>query len=388
MQVTLVSSDYLPSIGGVAAHVHQLGLALRRAAIQTSVVTFGPDRFPADGLPLEAVPLLALPGERLLYWNLRRRARRMSPRSASEPWVVHVHDCDYGHYVAAHCRATVRVFTNHTSGFLQDLAEPSGRQSWRRRLEQYDLVVAPSSELLARTLELGVDQVRATYIPNGVDTSLFFPDREARLRIRRELEIEPNSVVIILPRRFVAKNGVIDFAHALRELAECADRVTILAAGNEERHEARSEYERETVSVLMSGPLASRVRLLGKVPNRDMPALYSASDAAAFPSLKEATSIAGLEAMACGLPLVSTNVGGLPDLVRDRETGYLVRPGDPTAFGEALKRLVMEPNRAAELGAKAREVAVAEFDWSRIGEQTLVAYQTALENAKRRPLSQ
>ena len=123
--------------------------------------------------------------------------------------------------------------------------------------------------------------------------------------------------------------------------------------------------------------IAEQVRFLGSVPNADMPEIYSGADLAVLPSLMEATSIAGLEAMACGLSLVGTDVGGIPDLISDGVTGSLVPAARPDALGAAIRKLVETPERRRTFGAAARQKAVSEFSWHRIAERTHEILQEA-----------
>jgi glycosyltransferase involved in cell wall biosynthesis len=101
-----------------------------------------------------------------------------------------------------------------------------------------------------------------------------------------------------------------------------------------------------------------RVRFLGH--RDDVPALLAASDAFVLPSLFEGTPLALLEAMATGMPVVSSAIPGTDEVVSNGETGLLVRAGDPDALADALRRIVGEPELRARLGAAARRRAETE----------------------------
>lgn len=115
--------------------------------------------------------------------------------------------------------------------------------------------------------------------------------------------------------------------------------------------------------------------MLGGVANSDMPDLYRASNLSVLPSLLEATSIAGLEAMACGLPLVGTRVGGIPAILRHDDNGLLVEPRRPDQLAQAIQTLAADPSLCARMGARSRQRAVEEFSWQAIAGRTLHAYQ-------------
>lgn len=396
--IALFSTDYLPNIGGVATHVHELGRALQSLHCHTRVFTVRAEtwRHPGtwgsrtmvwDGLTTTQLPFVHLPLDCGQHWSLHRLARHFRNHSLHPPrnLVLHSHDYDtYGHYVAEHSPHAARVFTNHTSMFLQDVADHTTHSRWRRTLALYDWIIAPSQELAEATTALGYPAHRIAVIPNGVDPDRFHPDPLLRRNTREALGIPHGAVVILCARRVVPKNGVIDFAHSLRFLGDSTHPIVVLFAGNQATHDP---YERETVAAAMHSPVAEGVHFLGPVPNSDMPRLYAAADMAVLPSLKEATSITGLEAMASALPLVSTNVGGLPDLVEDGVTGVLVHPGDPRAFADAVRQLLGNAGLRSDFGRRGREKVLTHFTWSRIAARTLTVYDTASLIARGRAVS-
>jgi glycosyltransferase involved in cell wall biosynthesis len=394
ISVRVVSSEYFPRVGGVQTHVHELTRALVQHGVPASVVTFCEMRFlnprswrispcmtgdvPTLHIPLLKLPYrLTLPGEparhALLQWSARRCTRRF--QADGVPTVIHVHDVNLGDYFARHVTGHARLFTNHTSVFLQDVESGGGRDVWLKRLLKYAAVIAPSRELVQQTVAVGYPEERTFYIPNGVDVERFEPNDKMRLLKRKALGIPEEDVVILCARRIVPKNGVIDFAHSLRFLA--GTNVTVLIAGNRYQW-PDSSYESEVRGAMLCSRIADKVRYLGSVPNHEMHELYVAADLAVLPSLKEATSIAGLEAMASGLPLVATRVGGLPELIDDEVTGLLVEPGDPRGLGEAINQMIASAELRKYLGRNARERAVNEFNWRIIAVRTLDVYKRVL----------
>ena len=108
-----------------------------------------------------------------------------------------------------------------------------------------------------------------------------------------------------------------------------------------------------------------------------MPKLYNASDICVLPSLMEATSIAGLEAMASGLPIVGTHVGGIPDIVKDGKTGLLVEPRNAKALAASINKLCLDTELLGSMGRDARTFCVESFDWDIIAEKTEAVYREA-----------
>jgi glycosyltransferase involved in cell wall biosynthesis len=102
-----------------------------------------------------------------------------------------------------------------------------------------------------------------------------------------------------------------------------------------------------------------------------------------MPSLLEATSLSAMEAMSSGKAILSTNVGGLPFLIRDDENGLLVPPANSQALAEGMRKLLADPELRARLGEAGRRRVEQDLDWSRIAEQTLSVYDKAIERHRR-----
>ena len=129
------------------------------------------------------------------------------------------------------------------------------------------------------------------------------------------------------------------------------------------------------------------VTFLGPVPDPALPDLYRRATVLALPSVdrtcygrnvpvSELLGLVALEAMASGTPVVASRIGGLAEVVVDRETGFLVEPGDTAALGDRLARLLSDHHLAARLGANARDLVVERFTWRACAERCLAAYET------------
>jgi len=118
--------------------------------------------------------------------------------------------------------------------------------------------------------------------------------------------------------------------------------------------------------------VAERVHLLGEVSERDLPALYALAAVYVGASRRaerigvEGFGISLVEASACGLPVVAGNAGGVPDAVRDGETGLLVPPEDPAAFAAAICRLLADAELARRIGAAGRRAVETYYNWDRV----------------------
>ncbi len=166
-------------------------------------------------------------------------------------------------------------------------------------------------------------------IPNGVSDPERFKSRRVDRSRRASLGIRDNEVVILLARRLVEKNGVVMVRTSHLYALQGAP-VRVIVAGDGDR------AGRDGGRSLSENGMLDRTIFLGSVPNTEMPDLYRAADLSVLPSLAEATSIAGLEAMATGLPLVpARDVGGIPTIIEDNATRVAAGPaaGSRTQWG-------------------------------------------------------
>ncbi|MCA1818494.1 MAG: glycosyltransferase family 4 protein [Halobacteriales archaeon] len=117
---------------------------------------------------------------------------------------------------------------------------------------------------------------------------------------------------------------------------------------------------------------ADGIEILGRVPDERMPDLYREAAVTVLPSLTDAESFGMVlaEANACGRPVVASDVGGIPDFVRDGDNGYLARPGDAAHLADRIVAVLEAPDAAAEMGRRGRARVVAEHDWEKLAERT------------------
>ncbi len=361
MNILMLTSEFPPVVGGVGSHVFELARAL--TALDARVTVVAPN-IADDGrvLPFRVLRPRFMRGQPLYDWQLRRWLRRLLRVEHFD--VVHVHGMRPAR--AVNGINLPRVFTNHTSGFLKRLqASALRRKLSLRRIQHFERILAPSEELVAATRTLGYHGP-VDYIPNGVDAERFHPG-DSLLRAQWQLPFD--QPLIVMARRLVEKNGVRYFGEALALLGE--EKFSVVIAGD------GAEKENVLAPIRAAG-LMDRVRVLGAIDNRQMPDIYRAADISVLPSLMEATSIAGLEAMACALPLVGTTVGGIPAIIDDGGNGLLVAPRDPAALAEKLRVLIRDAGLRQRMGEQARRRVENEFSWPVIARRTLDAYAQAM----------
>jgi glycosyltransferase involved in cell wall biosynthesis len=127
--------------------------------------------------------------------------------------------------------------------------------------------------------------------------------------------------------------------------------------------------------------VGDRVHLVGQVARRDVPALLRSADVVVSVPWYEPFGMVPLEAMACGVPVIASAVGGHLDTVLDGRTGALVPPRDPAALAQRLRELLADPARLAALGSAAATHARSRYGWGRIASETELLYRRVLAGA-------
>lgn len=365
LNICILSVDFLPNVGGIAAHVYELARALRSMGNDVTIVTFreaffAPKEETIDGLHIVRI---YLPRNTVLLYPVFAVFEYLGVRrviKAKKIDLLHSHYAFPDGFVSRVHPRVPGVATEHTSGFLDRLER--GRLLWLYRwvYARMDHIITPSNELAGAVASLGIPRPKITFVSNGVDTEKFSPEVPPK-SIRQEYALAPDAKIVLCPRRLEPKNGVkylIEAAPAI--LLQCPDTRFFVVGGSYPDQLTLLQERARELGVL------DRITFTGSVPNADMPAWYTAADVVVLPSLKEATSIAGLEAMACGRPLVGTNVGGIPYLIDDGETGLIVEPRDPAGLAGALVRVLTDDAVRREMGFLARKKAVEQFSWVRV----------------------
>ena len=240
-----------------------------------------------------------------------------------------------------------------------------------RLLRRAAAFVAISDEIADEFSANGVAPQKVYRIPNGVDTHLFQPvTLHERTSLRNRLGL-PSGPVVVYTGRLVSYKGLPLLVEAWRKFVpEFPGAVLVLVGeGGGDMHDCEPML-REFVA---QHGLEAQVRFTG--PASNVQDWLQAADAFVFPTENEAFGLSLVEAMACGLPAVTTQVGGLRDFVEHRVNACAMEPGDATGLIAGLRALLTDSALAARLGATARETVLARF-----GEEAVTqAYEQLLD---------
>jgi glycosyltransferase involved in cell wall biosynthesis len=389
MRVALVSEHASPltALGGVDAggqnvHVAQLALALGRRGVEVVVHTRRDDRALPDRVALgpnvvvhhvDAGPPRVLPKDDLLPFMGRFAVELRSAWRRSRPQIVHSHFwmSGYAALQAAGPLGLPVVHTFHALGVVKRRHQgasdtsPAARLPLEERIvREADRIVATCSDEVFELLRLGADRRRISVVPCGVDPEAFRPDGPRASR-------SPTLQRILSVSRLVERKGVGNVISAMPSLPGAE--LLIAGGTDDDPYLHRLEEHARRLGV------GDRVRFLGSVARPALPPLMRSSDVIACVPWYEPFGIVPVEAMACGVPVVATAVGGMIDTVVHDVTGLHVPPRDVEAIAAALAALLGDEPRRRRLGAAGAERARRRYCWARVGDATLEAYAAVLE---------
>jgi D-inositol-3-phosphate glycosyltransferase len=233
------------------------------------------------------------------------------------------------------------------------------------------IVVATEHERQLLRQLFRVDRERVAVIPPGVDLQQFQP--RDRAEARRELGLPEDGRVLLAVGRIEPLKGFDILVRALADMTE-GEGVTLIILGGDER--AATEFARLTAIAEEVG-VSSRLLFPGATPHDRVATYYNAADVAVVPSFYESFGLVALEAMASGLPVVASRVGGLTSTIADGRTGYLISWRCPEPFAEKLDLLLSNDALRAALGSSAVK-SVARYDWAMVAASLLDLYEEVL----------
>ncbi|MFD5249397.1 glycosyltransferase [Amycolatopsis sp. NPDC058340] len=392
MRIAMVSEHASPlaamggaDAGGQNVHVAALSAALSRQGHDVTVYTRRDNRrVPAtvetpDGyrvVHVPAGPARKLPKDELLP-HMGEFGRVLRSRWAKDrPDVVHAHFWMSGlaSILAAKDLGIPVAQTFHALGVVKrryqgkdDTSPPERIRLERMIAKQADRVIATCSDEVFELVRMGLPRSRASVVPCGVDLTTFTPDGEVARRTARRRIV---SVGRLVPRK--------GFDLAIAALPSLPDTELVIVGGPDPGPLAKAPEVRRLRAIADRAGVSDRVRLPGLVSREQMPALLRSADAVVCTPWYEPFGIVPLEAMACGVPVVATAVGGLTDTVVDGVTGLLVPPRNPVDLAAALRRLLGDASLCESFGLAGADRVRARYSWDRVASDCLRAYGRVL----------
>lgn len=408
MKISMVSEHASPLavLGGVDAggqnvHVAALSAALAAQGHQVTVYTRRdspalPDRVilspGVEVVHIDAGPAEPVAKDRLLPFMSILADGLAAEWAVSTPDVVHSHfwmsglaalDAARRPSVSSSGRHPAVVHTFHALGVVKHRHQGPEDTSpvERERLEPWvgrnaDAVIATCSDEAFELKALGVQPQRISVVPCGVDLDLFTPQGEAEPKGR------PRRIMTV--GRLVRRKGVDTVIEALRILTtlDRTDVELMIVGGSKSVETAASDPEvKRLLDLAESLGIGDRVRLRGQVDPSRMPAVLRSADIVVCTPWYEPFGIVPLEAMATGLPVVASSVGGLIDTVVHGRTGLLVPPRDAQATAVAISDLLEDDDRLKAFGEAGRQRMQARYSWTRVAADTARVYAATVAGA-------
>ncbi|HQP09189.1 MAG TPA: glycosyltransferase [Anaerolineaceae bacterium] len=363
---TRSQDDHVPHV------LHDLGYGNRIVHIPAGAETPLPSQELASRIPQFVDGILQFAREKDVHYDLVHSHYWMSGMAALElkqAWNVPIVQMFH----------TLVLMKNRVASDPSQLEGPYREQGERKVMQQADRIIAATPAELAQLQFLyKLDKRKVTIIPPGVDTARFYPI--AAEEAKEFIGIPPHDRMILFVGRIEPLKGLETLIRAIAALRptglliDCPHYLAVIGGepdASQEEMSAEMARLQELVKTLGLGDL---VLFLGKRSQDTLPYYYSAADVLVMPSHYESFGMVALEAMACGTPVIATQVGGLAFLVKDGESGFVVPDGDPIAMGEKLAQLICQDDLRNRLGDQAHSYA-QQYAWEKITQQIITVYR-------------
>jgi glycosyltransferase involved in cell wall biosynthesis len=376
------------NMGGPALHVAYLTAGLRERGYDTTLVAGtlarGEDSmaFVADGLDVSVVSVPELGREISLVRDLVATARLAALLRRERPQILHTHTAKAGTVgrlaaiLAGNARPPIVAHTFHghvLHGYFGPLRSRFFRVLERWLASHTTVLIAVSPQVRDDLVALGVaPREKFAVIRLGIELEQRVGDGDGREETRRYLGIGDGRFTVGWVGRMTAVKRTDDVLEGFKQLTDNGVPATLCLVGD---GPDRPQLERRARELgIMRDTL-----FLGY--QEDVAPFYSAFDALVLPSGNEGTPVSVIEALAAGTPVVATRVGGVPDVVRDGEDGFLVDPGDTSALAERLTQLATDAPLRERVGAAARDRVFSRYAVDRLVDDVDRLYRSLLQAA-------
>ena len=359
---------------GGSVHDRRFLQAIRAADLQVGwlrLVDHPIPRAMPEGV-LDLSPHPAPPGDR--PWQVVRARRDLATAiRAYRPTVVHAGPIQQAAFVAALAGARPLVSMSWGSDLLRNAARGWGRWQAKYVLGRSQLLLCDCQAVRRRAIELGAAQDRIVVFPWGVDLQRFRPGRRSTIRAQLGWE---DSFVVLSARTLEPIYGVDILIEGFVRAAAGEPRLRLLLLSDGGMRDS-------LVRTVDRAGLQARVHFAGAIEEGDLPDYYRAADLYVSASRSDGSSVTLLEAMACGVPVLVSDIPGNREWVDPDDGGWLFRDGEPDALASGLQRALAGSRRLPEMGRKGRAIAVARADWSANSRMLLDAYQLVTSQGPR-----
>jgi len=394
-KVCFISPEYWPLTGGTGSYVYYLSNQLLRNGYKIYVVTGGSQARDVRVNPQLDVSFLKIPKTPIVksFMLAAASSRKLqsvketadidithpqlplTPNFAVPPkfgktLVCTVHSTWKGEAEAIRGEPYMRLNANEKflvsfNGFLRFFEE-----GMLHRARKIIAVSHFTKRELTNYYKIPAGKIRV--IHNGVDTNKFKPAVDKR-KIKAALGLNPDDLAIVSVGRLYARKGLFTLIESMPAVVKRFPRAKFIISGK-----GQSDEMAKLVAHAARIGVNGNIVFTGYTPDKELPKLYQAADVFAFSTFYEHHPFAVLEALATGLPVVTTTVGGIPETIQSGKNGLLVEPFHSKRFSEAILQLLDDPAKAAEMGREARQTVEEQLDWRIVVKDAMKVYDDAL----------
>ncbi|MCX7654205.1 MAG: glycosyltransferase family 4 protein [Fervidobacterium sp.] len=345
MRVAMVSSDNSKIVRRGGKHIHQDLLERGLRHIGVSVETFYPEvilsKFDFFKKLLKTDPLSIFSKKKRVIANTNRLLRFFSNLQLSMFDLVHCHDVIavqgvnheniiltlHGYLAKEAVNYMGDKYSQKVKKEVHDFLADVEKSAMRKAKH----IIVVDSRIKSYVIdELNYSAENVTVLYNAIDTDLFTPvDEQEKIKLRQKLKIPVDAFIVLVPRRYVKKNGVLYAAEAFSKI-KSHDFFFVFAGGGHLKKELEKLLENNKNKLI-----------LDSIPNETIHEYYKASDVVLIPSVssdgvEEATSLSMLEGMACGKVTICSSIGGMKEVVKHSENGLLIEQASPKSIIESI----------------------------------------------------
>jgi glycosyltransferase involved in cell wall biosynthesis len=392
-----VTPEYFPISGGTGAYVYYLSHSLQKLGQNVHVVARDKQDSERTVNGIQVHYIKGVGNALTRYWKFARSASKRIeelnkeigldvihanlplvpsfaiPKNAARAVVCAVHSTWKGEAIVTKRDNPKELNPNEKSMLRFNRVL---RSYEKKLMNRSDALIAVSKYTVNELTELyGISENKIHVIYNGVDIERFKP-RPNRTELRKEFGLDEDKKIVLFVGRLYHRKGLDTLLTSVPPVLKEFSNVQFVISGTgfKEKEESLKKLAKEL-------EIEDHVTFLGYVPDEKLPDLYSTSDIFVLPAIYENFPFAILEAQSTALPVISTNVGGIPEFLVDNENGFVIEPRDPEQLTQKVLALLQNPKRATEMGKRGRELIEENLDWRLITNQVIELYHKLLKNA-------